>query len=148
MNERGWVAIIDDDASVRRSLSRVLNAYDVRVETFGSAEEFLERTTADPPHCVVVDVQLADGMTGLELLGRLASASDASGPAVIMMTGLAISEGLMGSLGARASWLRKPFEAARLIALLPSHLQQPQSPTMAATPLEHAPGRLPRTDIR
>jgi FixJ family two-component response regulator len=144
MNERGWVAIIDDDVSVRRSLRRVLNAYGVRVQTYSSAEEFLERTSADPPHCVVVDIQLADGMSGLELLGRLAA--DASGPPVILMTGLAITDALMGGHSARASWLRKPFEAARLIALLPPHLQQPPAPTLAATPPEHSPGSHPSAD--
>src|SRR5215467_15378200 len=53
-----WVGIVDDDASIRCSLARVFRMDGIRVETFGSAEEFLERTVAGKPDCVVLDVHL------------------------------------------------------------------------------------------
>jgi FixJ family two-component response regulator len=138
MNEQGWVAVIDDDASVRRSLRRMLNAHGVRVETYGSAEEFLEPRNLDPPQCIVVDIQLAGGMSGLELLGMLAS--DPAAPAVVLMTGLEIADTLMRPYGGRARLLRKPFEAARLMALLPAHLQHPAQAPLSPTTTRPVPG--------
>lgn len=131
MSKPGWVAIIDDDPSVRRSLHRMLQAHGVAVRTYASAEAYLEEAVDDPPHSMVVDVQLAGGMSGLELVGRLEI--HAGAPAVILMTGLDIPETLMRAYAARARWLRKPFEAARLLALLPAHLQRLAEPPAAPT---------------
>jgi FixJ family two-component response regulator len=67
------VFVVDDDASVRRSLERLLGAVGYRVETFGSAAAFLERAPHEGPSCLVLDVQLP-GADGFELLGALAQA--------------------------------------------------------------------------
>ena len=120
MDPQCWVAVVDDDVSVRRSLARVLSAYGVRVGTFCSVEEYLEGATADPPRCIVADVQLAGGMTGLELLDRVGGV--APPPRKKQNRGLEIPDALMPLQGERASWLRKPFEAARLISLVRMHL--------------------------
>ena len=40
---RWWVAVVDDHASVRTSLTRALNAYGIAAEAFGSAEEYLRQ---------------------------------------------------------------------------------------------------------
>jgi FixJ family two-component response regulator len=79
------IAVIDDEASVRRSLDRLLRAYGYRVRTFASADEFLDRRAAEePPACLIVDLRMA-GTTGLDLVDAL-RASDATIP-VILMTG-------------------------------------------------------------
>ena len=65
------VAIVDDDASVRRSLHRLVRAAGYAVETFGSAREFLEWLPRGQAACLVVDVHMAE-MTGFELQERLA----------------------------------------------------------------------------
>jgi FixJ family two-component response regulator len=114
------VAIIDDDASVRRSLLRALNANGIRALAFGSAEEYLRVGSASRPLCIIADVQLGGGMTGLELVNRLASEPGA--PAAILMTGHELPHALMGLDDACARWLRKPFEAARLLALLAPYI--------------------------
>lgn len=63
------VALVDDDASVRRAPSRLLSASDMTVEAFASAPDFLESLTKPAPDCLVLDLQMP-GMSGLELQRR------------------------------------------------------------------------------
>jgi FixJ family two-component response regulator len=60
------VFVIDDDASMRDAISRLLNAVGLRVQTFASAWEFLGSKLPDVPGCVVLDVRLP-GLSGLDL---------------------------------------------------------------------------------
>ena len=60
------VFVIDDDASMRDAISRLLNAVGLTVQTFASAREFLNRRLPDVPGCVVLDVRLP-GLSGLDL---------------------------------------------------------------------------------
>ena len=64
------VAVVDDDASVRRGLTRLLQSADLRVLTYASATEFLDMGLSIAPDCVILDIHLG-GMSGLELLSRL-----------------------------------------------------------------------------
>jgi hypothetical protein len=64
------VAVVDDDASVRRALTRLLQSEDLRVLTYASATEFLDTGLSSAPDCVILDIHLG-GMTGLELPSRL-----------------------------------------------------------------------------
>jgi FixJ family two-component response regulator len=60
------VFVIDDDASMRDAISRLLKAVGLRVKTFASAREFLLSKLPDVPGCVVLDVRLP-GLSGLDL---------------------------------------------------------------------------------
>jgi FixJ family two-component response regulator len=64
------VFIIDDDANVRTSIAGLLKSVGLRSEIFGSAQEFLSRTRADGPSCLVLDVRLP-GMNGLDVQREL-----------------------------------------------------------------------------
>lgn len=64
------VAIIDDDASVNRALSRLLRGAGFEPRGFHSAESFLKDTSRSSFDCLLVDIQL-NGMSGLELQQRL-----------------------------------------------------------------------------
>ena len=67
----GRVFVVDDDAPVRRALSRLLRSATHEVEAFASAEGFLAGAAPDPgPACLVVDLNMP-GLTGLELQDEL-----------------------------------------------------------------------------
>src|ERR1700726_3108676 len=67
------VFVIDDDAAVRASIHDLLESCGLRSESFGTAEEFLRRESADGPSCLVLDVRLP-GVSGLDFQRRLADA--------------------------------------------------------------------------
>ncbi|MGH9147890.1 MAG: response regulator transcription factor, partial [Vicinamibacterales bacterium] len=66
ISTRECIAILDDDASVRKALARLIAAYSYRVETYSSAREFIESLNRGVPDCLILDLQMQD-ITGLEL---------------------------------------------------------------------------------
>lgn len=68
--DEATVFVVDDDASVRRSLARLLRATGWNVETFSTAREFLQRGPISKPGCVVLDVRMPE-MTGPELHAQM-----------------------------------------------------------------------------
>lgn len=67
------IFVVDDDAAVRRSLTRLLRSAGWNAEAFASADDFLERAPIAGPGCVLLDVNMP-GMSGLELQARMAEA--------------------------------------------------------------------------
>jgi len=65
------IFIVDDDASFRNGISRLLRAGRYAVQTFASATEFLQSARTDAPGCVLLDLQMP-GPSGLDLQGALA----------------------------------------------------------------------------
>lgn len=63
------VFLIDDDEQVRKGLTRLLNSAGYAVDSFPSAEEFLQ-TSITQPGCILLDVCMT-GMTGLDLQNEL-----------------------------------------------------------------------------
>ena len=115
-NPSRWVAIVDDDPSVRAALARVLRTAGIGVETFASAHEYLSATMDREPMCLVLDVHLG-GMTGFDLHDRLIAAG--SHVPVVFIT--AHDEVPTEELERRAGpdgYLRKPFDGDQLLALL------------------------------
>ena len=79
------VFLIDDDASVRKALARLIKSAGYRVLTFASASEFLDDNVAcDGPACLVLDMRMP-GLTGLDLQVELQK-RDAIFP-IIFITG-------------------------------------------------------------
>jgi RNA polymerase sigma factor (sigma-70 family) len=65
------VFVVDDDPSVRSSLKFLLSTVGLQVESFGSADTFLQRKPPDAPSCLVLDVRLP-GLSGLDFQRELA----------------------------------------------------------------------------
>src|SRR5438067_9355094 len=108
------VCIVDDDASLRRSLRNLLMSLGFRVETFSSAEAFLEVVDRASIGCLVLDVRM-EGMSGVDLLRRLVTAGSTI-PA-IMLTAHGDDETRRRSLEAGAvAFLEKPVRSDALIA--------------------------------
>src|SRR3989475_5529924 len=107
------VCVVDDDESLRRSVRNLLSAVGFRVETFASAEEFLESTHRANAGCLVLDLRMT-GMNGLDLLGHLAAMS--SRIPVIILTAHGDEEARRRSLEAGAiAFLGKPFRSDALL---------------------------------
>ena len=68
------VAVVDDDESLRRSLRNLLGSVGFRVETFASAEAFLQSIHQEQTGCLVLDLRMP-GMNGFDLLRHLADTS-------------------------------------------------------------------------
>jgi two-component system, LuxR family, response regulator FixJ len=114
-----WVGIVDDDASLRTALARVLRGNGIRTETFESAEEFLARVDPGEPDCLVLDIHLA-GISGFELQDLLASRG--AEPPVIFITGHDDELAQRAQVHGTCGYLRKPFDTKALLALLRPHL--------------------------
>jgi DNA-binding NtrC family response regulator len=85
MSDRGApIYLVDDDVSVRESVGSLIRSAGFRAETFASAQECLACLQAEPPSCLVLDVQLP-GLSGLDLQQQLAKA-DVQLP-IIFLTG-------------------------------------------------------------
>ena len=64
------VFVVDDDASVRRSLLRLIRSSGYDTEAFESAAAYLERAAFKLPDCLILDVRMPD-TNGLELQQRI-----------------------------------------------------------------------------
>lgn len=106
------VCVIDDDASLRRSLGNLLRSEGFRVETFESAEAFL--ASGDHTHavCLLLDLRMP-GMGGPELLRHLAAQHLPTPVAVMTAHGGSAARRRCLAAGAIA-FLEKPFDAAEL----------------------------------
>lgn len=110
------VFVVDDDPSVRRSLTRLLTAAGYGVEAFASAREFLEREPHAGPACVVLDVRMP-GLTGLELQAALGGAGRRI--PVVFVTGHGdVSMSVTAMKRGAVDFLTKPFDAEDLLAAI------------------------------
>jgi len=107
------VALVDDDASMRRALARLLSASSFEITTFVSAREFLKSLKAAPPECLVVDLQMPE-ITGLDLQRYLVGAGINIPTIVITAYNRPGMRERCKSAGA-AAFLMKPLEGRTLI---------------------------------
>jgi FixJ family two-component response regulator len=108
------VCVVDDDPSVRRSLGRLLKAAGFGVETFASAEAFLDRPLPDGPACLVLDVSMP-GLNGLDVQRALAERN--AGLPVVFVTGHGDIPMTVRAMRAGATdFLPKPCKGADLVA--------------------------------
>jgi len=107
------VFVIDDDASIRKSLSRLLRSVGHTTETFASAEEFLGREHFDGIGCLILDVQMP-GLSGMDLQAELNKA-DYHLP-IIFITGHGdIPMSVEAMRKGAVDFLTKPFDDKELL---------------------------------
>jgi len=113
MESEPMVFIVDDDASVRKSLERLVRSVGLRGETFASAPEFLQRAAADGPSCLVLDVRMP-GVSGLVLQERLAAVGHRI--PIIIITGHGdITMSVRAMKAGAVDFLPKPFNDQDLL---------------------------------
>lgn len=73
---RPFVAVVDDEESVRSALVRLLRASELDSEAFASGQEFLDSIASRRPDCIVLDLQMS-GLTGRDVQRQLISGQNA-----------------------------------------------------------------------
>ena len=111
--DRPLIAIVDDDELFRRSIERLLKSSGFRVETFESAEAFLQDGDLDGTACTVLDMRLP-GMSGPDLQRHLSVSEQP--PSIVFVSAHSEPEMQASVLRAGAvAFLKKPFENTALI---------------------------------
>ena len=107
------VFIVDDDPSVRPALESLVRSVGLRVQSFGSAQDFLRSKRPDLPSCLVLDVRLP-GLSGLDLQREL-TAADVAIP-IIFITGHGdIPMSVQAMKAGAVEFLTKPFRDQQLL---------------------------------
>lgn len=110
------IAIVDDDGSVRRALSRLVLSMSYRPVDFSSGEAFLESLRDDAPHCVILDLHMP-GLSGLDVLDRLRLA-EAKIPAIVITANTQPELRADCLAAGAAAFLQKPLNIDLLFATL------------------------------
>jgi len=118
----GKVLVVDDDASVRKSLHRLIRTAGYDVETLEGASAYLARVAETPPACLLVDIRMP-GMSGLDLL-RVVAGTARDLP-IVFISGHG-DEGMREqALEAGAvDVLYKPFDETTLLAAIDQALER------------------------
>jgi RNA polymerase sigma factor (sigma-70 family) len=140
MTGEATVFVIDDEASVRKSVARLLSSAGHQVETFGSAEEFLRRPHHDGPGCLILDVKMP-GQGGLELQAALANAGYylpvifVSGRSDIPISVKAMKAGAL-------DFLTKPFQHTELLKAVDASLARDREARASRSEVQEIQQRL------
>jgi FixJ family two-component response regulator len=110
--ETSHVYIVDDDESVRKSLSRLMRSAGFESRAYASPESFLEDVYNEDHACILMDITMP-GMNGLELAGRL-KAQGITLPVIAISARNDETRTLAHDLGVRF-FLRKPVDDQALI---------------------------------
>jgi len=110
------VFVVDDDPSVRRSVTRLLESSGYAVEAFASAREFLARAPHPGPCCLVLDVRMP-GLTGIQLQELLAATGRRM--SIVFVTGHAdVPTSVKAMKAGAVDLLTKPVDVQDLIAAI------------------------------
>jgi FixJ family two-component response regulator len=117
---RGLISVVDDDESIRRTTTFLIESFGFRAAAFESAEDFLKSGQLHDTSCLIVDVQMP-GMNGLELQGELAAAGN--DVPIIFITAYDNNVSRQQAMRAGAvAFLGKPFNDEQLLQAVRSAL--------------------------
>ncbi|MES9966469.1 MAG: response regulator transcription factor [Sedimenticola sp.] len=113
MSSEMTVFIVDDDQEVRDALQLLMESVGLNVETFGSAQEYLDQFDPGRPGCLVLDIRMP-GMSGLDLQARLAAEN--IHPPIVIITGHGDVPMAVRAVQAGAvDFVQKPFNDQQLL---------------------------------
>ena len=116
------VFVVDDDASVRDALKRLIRSVGLQVEVFASAQEFVQRRRPSVPGCLILDVRLP-GVSGLDLQSQL-SAANIGIPIIFISAHCDIPMSVRAMRAGAVDFLTKPFRDQDLLDSLHIALEQ------------------------
>ena len=122
MTPEPTVFVVDDDEAVRGGLRRLVEAVGLNVETYGSAQQFLDSYHPEQHGCLVLDIRMP-GMGGLDLQAQLAKRGVQL--PVIILTGHADVPMAVRALKAGAmDFIEKPFNSQALLDRIQQAIKQ------------------------
>jgi FixJ family two-component response regulator len=112
------IAVVDDEESVRKALSRLIRSAGFEVESFASGTEYLNSLQAKKPDCLVIDLHMPV-LNGIDVLNKM-SEQDIKIPTIVItgFDGVGMTQRVM-SAGA-LTCLHKPVDDELLISALMS----------------------------
>jgi FixJ family two-component response regulator len=115
------ISIVDDDESVRRTTTLLVESFGFRAAAFESAETFLRCGHLHDTSCLIVDVQMP-GTNGLQLQSHLAAAG--CDIPIIFITAYESNDSRQRAMQAgAAAFLGKPFSDEQLLKIIRSVLR-------------------------
>lgn len=128
------VLVVEDSKTARRVISFVLDRKGYRIVEAASGTEALLAIEGMVPDLVLLDVMLPD-MTGYDILAVMRKNSRFSEVPVVMLTGKSgAADRQKGMIGGSNEYLTKPFEPAKLLAVLARYLDPPVPPATSRPP--------------
>lgn len=119
---RPIVFVVDDDVSVRESLELLIRNEGWQPETFASAQEFLDRSRALVPSCLLLDISLP-GLNGLELQKRVAV--ERTDMPIIFITGYGdVPKTVQAMKAGAVEFLTKPLNDELLLSAVRQALER------------------------
>ena len=119
------VFVIDDDQEVRTGLQQLLSAIGLPVQTFASAQSFLDVIDASRPGCVVTDIRMP-GMTGIELQKELRQ-RNVRLPVIVITAHGDVSFAVEAFHGGAIDFLQKPYRPQHMISRIREALARDQA---------------------
>ena len=129
------VAVVDDEAPIRKALGRLLRASGLLVDCFASGQAFLDSIGATRPDCVILDLHMP-GLGGLQVLEQLKSCWPPL--PTIIITGHDEPENQRRCLaGGAAAYLRKPLDDELLLQTIDQAVTKQFPGDQIPTPTDH-----------
>ncbi len=110
------ILVVDDDASLRKALQRLIRSAGYASETYASAQAFLDGEKAGSPRCLILDVQMP-GLSGLDLQSEMLD-RDLFMPVIFLTGHGTIPMSVRAMKSGAVDFLTKPVDEARLFAAI------------------------------
>ncbi|MFZ3359741.1 MAG: response regulator FixJ [Xanthobacteraceae bacterium] len=121
-SEIGLVHVIDDDEGLRESLAFLLRTARIDVQTYGSAQGFLDALPGENLSCIITDVRMP-GLSGIDLLKRLREFK-LSVPVIVISGHGEVALAVVAMKIGAVDFLEKPFDDEVLLASVESALRR------------------------
>ena len=141
MHRQAKVWVVDDDSSIRWVLERALSQAGIGNESFGDADELLQRISSEQPDVIISDIRMP-GTDGLALLSRINDEYPEM-PVIITTAHSDLDSAVESYQRGAFEYLPKPFDLDEVVAITERALAQARETKGVAPPLEE----LPETEI-
>ncbi len=116
------VFLVDDDSSVRKALTRLVSSAGYPVESFSSAQEFLNRNPSQDLGCLLLDIRMP-GINGIELQEELLLTGNPI-PIIFISAHASVPISVRAMKGGAVDFLTKPFSEKELFTAIRNAIEK------------------------